>query len=148
MQFKTLALASLVLATSLPNAAMAHQSRASRHRQETKNDWRNIATASGVVAALGLLKNDGTLTFVGTAGALYGAWRYEQDRKSQNKLDRARAAYFSRDYFVRDGVRYDRRTVNKNGQRYFQFVRHDNGLHKGWTKGKGNKHGGHDRDDD
>ncbi len=92
-------------------------------RQTTKNEWRNIAIASGAVGILGLLRNDRTLTFAGAAGALYSTYRYEQDRKSQNDLDRGRAAYFSRPEFTRDGVRYERRTVERDGERYYQFVR-------------------------
>ena len=64
-----------------------------------------------------------TLTVAGLGGALYSLNRYEQDRKSQNSLKKARANYFSRDYFIRDGKRYQRRLVTKNGQRYYQFVR-------------------------
>jgi hypothetical protein len=95
----------------------------SRRRQQTKNEWRNIAYVGGAVALLGLLKHDNRLVFAGAAGGLYALWRYEQDRKSQSKIDRLRASYFSRPYFVRDGKRYDRRIVTKNGTRYYQFVR-------------------------
>ena len=97
--------------------------RLSDHRQKTKNEWRNIAYLSGGVALLGLLQKDNRLVFAGAAGALYSLYRYEQDRKSQSKIDRLRASYFSQPYFVRDGRRYDRRLVTKNGQRYYQFVR-------------------------
>jgi len=76
------------------------------------------------VALLGLLKHDKTLIFAGSAGALYSLYRYEQDRKSQSRIDRLRADYFSRPYFVRDGHRYDRRIMIHNGQRYYQFHRH------------------------
>lgn len=93
------------------------------HRQSTKNEWRNLAIAGGLVSVLGLLKKDSTLTFAGAAGALYAAYRYEQDRKSQSSLARARAYYFGQPYFYRDGTRYDRRTVYQGGQRYYQFVR-------------------------
>lgn len=92
-------------------------------RQDKKNEWRNIAIASGAVGILGLLKKDSTLTFAGGAGALYSLWRYEQDRKSQSKLAQTRAAYFSKPYFVRDGVRYNRRVTTKNGKKYYQFVK-------------------------
>lgn len=92
-------------------------------RQQSKNEWRNIAYLSGAAAILGLLKHDKTLTFAGTAGALYSLYRYEQDRKSQNRLDRLRASYFSQPYFYRDGVRYDRRLVSRDGERYYQFSR-------------------------
>jgi hypothetical protein len=95
----------------------------SNRRQDTKNEWRNIAYGAGAVALLGVLQKDNRLVFGGAAGALYSLWRYEQDRKSQNSLDRARANYFSNDYFTRDGVRYDRRLVTQNGERYYQFVR-------------------------
>lgn len=123
-------------------STMATSSFAQGDRQDTKNEWRNIAIASGILTTVGLLKKDKTLTFVGAAGALYSLYRYEEDRKSQNRERYMRAAYFSRPYFVRDGVRYDRRLVTRDGQKYYQFVRHDNGLHKGWTKGRGNPHGG------
>jgi hypothetical protein len=97
--------------------------RESDRRQETKNEWRNIAYVSGAAALLGYINKDETLMFTGIAGALYSLHRYEQDRKSQNSVDRLRASYFGRSYFVRDGRRYDRRTVTKNGQKYYQFVR-------------------------
>lgn len=92
-------------------------------RQQTKNEWRNLAIGSGALSVLGLLQKDKTLFFGGAAGALYSAYRYEQDRKSQSKLERGRASFFDRDHFYRDGVRYERRTVTKGGQRYFQFQR-------------------------
>jgi hypothetical protein len=92
-------------------------------RQSKKNEWRNIAIASGALSILGLLKKDNTLFFLGAAGALYSANRYEQDRKSQSKLQRTRAAYFAKPYFYRDGVRYNRKTVYKNGHKYYQFVK-------------------------
>lgn len=92
-------------------------------RQSKKNEWRNIAIGSGALGVLGLLKKDNTLFFAGTAGALYSLHRYEQDRKSQSKLNRARASYFGKSYFYRDGKRYERRLVTKNGQKYYRFVR-------------------------
>jgi hypothetical protein len=92
-------------------------------RQSKKNEWRNIAIGAGALGVLGLLKKDNTLFFAGTAGALYSLHRYEQDRKSQSKLNRARASYFSKSYFYRDGKRYERRTVTKNGKKHYRFVR-------------------------
>lgn len=95
----------------------------SRHRQQTKNNWRNLSIGAGAVGLYGLLKHDNTLTFAGAAGALYSLDRYERDRKSQSKTDHARAAYFSKPYFYRNGKRYTRHVVNKNGHRYYQFRR-------------------------
>ena len=92
-------------------------------KAQTQNGGRNITTASGVLALLGLLKKDNTLTFAGTAGALYSLYRYDEDSKSKDRLARARAQYFSRDQFYRDGVRYNRKTVTKSGKRYYQFVK-------------------------
>lgn len=97
--------------------------RLSNRRQQTKNEWRNLAILSGAVSVLGLVQKDNRLVFAGAAGALYSLHRYEQDRKSQSKVDRLRASYFSQPYFVREGRRYDRRMVTKSGQRYYQFVR-------------------------
>lgn len=94
-----------------------------KRRQDKKNEWRNIAIGAGALGIIGLLKKDQTLFFAGTAGALYSAYRYEQDRKSQSKLQRTRAAYFSRSSFTRDGHRYVRRTTWKNGKKYYYFAR-------------------------
>src|SRR5512143_1620193 len=99
------------------------QSRAAKHRQKTKNEWRNLAIGSGALALLGLIKHDGTLTFLGAAGALYSADRYEKDRKSQRRAERARYSMFRRGSFTRNGHRYVRRTVYKHGHKYYQFVR-------------------------
>ncbi|RYG42302.1 hypothetical protein EON79_19180 [bacterium] len=92
-------------------------------RQSKKNEWRNIAIGAGALGVLGLLKKDNTLTFAGFGGALYSLTRYEADRKSQSKLQRARASYFQRGSFTRNGQRYTRRTVRKNGKTYYQFVK-------------------------
>src|SRR5688572_8474063 len=119
-----LVMAFTVLAPAVASAQSARDlERLIDKRQDKKNEWRNIAIAAGAVGVLGLLKKDSTLTFAGAAGALYAAWRYEQDRKSQSRLARARAAYFSRTSFTRDGQRYVRKTVWKNGKKYYQFVR-------------------------
>jgi hypothetical protein len=112
------ALAALTVTTVLPGAAYAQG-----NRQKTKNDWRNLAIAAGGIGVLGLLKHDPTITILGAAGSLYSANRYEQDRKSQSDAARARAELFSHPYFYRDGRRYERRTVVRNGRRYYQFVR-------------------------
>lgn len=94
-----------------------------KNRQSKKNEWRNIGIGAGAVGLYGLLKGDKTLMFAGAGGALYSTWRYEQDRKSHSKLKQSRAAYFSKPYFYRDGKKYTRRTVTKNGHKYYQFVR-------------------------
>ncbi len=120
-------IATIVLAGSLiaPVASNAKQSseEQSHRRQKTKNDWRNIAIGSGATTLFGILKHDNTVTFAGAAGTLYSLDRYEKDRRSQSKLDHARARTFGRTSFYRDGHRYVRRTVKRDGKRYYQFVR-------------------------
>ena len=112
----TFAASVLAVSTLLPVAATAAP------MQKTK-EWENLAIAGGLVTLLGLLKHDGTVTFIGAAGGLYSLYRYEQDRKSTDRRARARAAVFSKGSFTRNGVRYTRRTVRKNGRTYYQFVR-------------------------
>ena len=93
------------------------------HRRETSNEWRNIAEGAGAIGVLGLLNHDDTLAFLGGAGALYSLSRYNMDRRSSDREDKLRAEYFSHNHFYRDGVRYDRHIVKRDGQRYYQFVR-------------------------
>src|SRR5882724_2677604 len=104
-------------------ATASAQTSASRHRQKTKNAWRNAAYAGAGLGVLGLLRHDSTLTFVGAAGALYSADRYEHDRKSQSKMDRARAQMFARRSFVRNGHTYRRYSKTKSGKKYYYFKR-------------------------
>jgi hypothetical protein len=116
-------LAAIVSVGVLPGAAFAQSREEMERRQKTKNDWRNLAAVGGLATLFGLLKNDKTIMFAGAAGGLYSLNRYEQDRKSQSQMSRARAAMFSRPYFDRNGKRYERRLITKNGQKYYQFFR-------------------------
>src|ERR1041385_1812263 len=104
--FAASVLGSGVIMPVAANAQEYHRSHQYRHRQKTKNEWRNIAIGAGALGVLGILNRDPALAFAGTAGALYSANRYEHDRRSQHKIDRARASYFSHDSFYRDGHRY------------------------------------------
>lgn len=110
---------SAVCATTL----MPMHADAQSNRQKQKNQWRNIGIGAGAVGLYGLLKGDNTLALVGAAGALYSADRYEKDRKSQSKHDRARAQMFQRGSYTSHGHRYVKKTVIKNGHKYYQFVR-------------------------
>ncbi|CAN5663148.1 hypothetical protein BH11ARM2_BH11ARM2_00010 [soil metagenome] len=91
--------------------------------RSSSNDWRNIAIASGFLGVIGLLEKDNYLAFTGLTGALYSLDRYDNDRRSGNRLDRARAAYFARPYFYRNNVRYERVIIVRGGHRYYQFCR-------------------------
>ena len=114
-----LAMGGLTMAPVTANAQSWRQ-----HRHDQQNEWRNIAIGAGALGVLGLLSHDNTLTFAGAAGSLYAVSRYNDDRASTDRGRRLRAEYFSRPYFYRDGVRYDRTTVNRHGQSYYRFVRH------------------------
>lgn len=118
-----LAVCVVATGTMAPTQAMAQNSHAYKHRQKTKNEWRNLAIGAGALGILGLLRHDSALAFLGVAGALYSADRYEKDRKSQSKMRRARASVFSRGSFTRNGHRYVRRTVYRKGHKYYRFVR-------------------------
>ena len=109
----------------LPGQANAQSSRkkALHHRQQTKNNWRNAAIGSGAVGIYGLVKHDTALTALGAAGTAYSLSRYEHDRRSQSKIDRARAAQYSRAHIYRNGHRYTRRTVVRHGRKYYTYVR-------------------------
>lgn len=121
-------LVKLVAATSVasvgfaPMAAQAQSSKA-KHRQQTKNEWRNLGIAGGALGILGLLSGNKTLAVAGIAGGAYSAWRYEQDRKSQNKMEHSRYQLFSKSTVNYKGKKYVRKTFWKNGQKYYKFVR-------------------------
>lgn len=131
-----LALMMLGAFVAMPASAVAQTS----HRQKTKNDWRNAAYLGGAAAVWGLLKHDSTLTFVGAAGALYSLDRYEHDRKSQSKADRARASMFAKRSFVRDGHTYTRHYTTKNGKKYYYFKKETG---RAWAATRGKKKGWH-----
>jgi|GEM_PF-1911657 len=111
MKHNVLKLATLgLVVTTLAVPAMSEaQSRDQlRRRQQQKNQWRNIGYGSAAVGLYGLLKGDRNLAILGGAGAAYSAHRYEQDRKSQRRLqDQARYG------------RYQRYSNNSRDYRYY-----------------------------
>ena len=80
----------------VPANAQSHLDRASHHRQKKKNEWRNIGIGSAALGVAGFATHNNALGFAGLAGAGYSAHRYEQDRKSQSRIDRARRARYYR----------------------------------------------------
>jgi hypothetical protein len=56
---------------------------AAQASQDTKNDWRNLGIGSAIIAGIGLINHNSTLTAIGAAGAVYSGTRYEQDRSNQ-----------------------------------------------------------------
>jgi hypothetical protein len=93
------------------------------HRQNQKNDWRNLGYVGAGAAVLGVLTHDPLLAGIGVTGGLYSAWRYEQDRKSQNAADRRRYAFFSKPTRTMHGHKYRRVTVTDHGHKYYAYKR-------------------------
>ena len=109
----------LAIAVAVPTLTPTTADAQTAHRQKSKNQWRNLGIAGGVLGAAGLITHNKTLAIGGLAGGAYSAYRYEQDRKGQRRQqdrhDRSRRA---QRFYGRTPVRY----------------RHDSGLHKGWSK--------------
>ncbi len=93
------------------------------NRQSQKNQWRNLGIAGGAAGLYGLLSGNRTIAALGLGGGLYSTYRYEQDRKSQNRDARGRYELFNRNSFDHQGHHYERRTKNQGGQRYYYFQR-------------------------
>src|SRR5207237_98346 len=77
--------------------------------QDSKNEWRNLGVLGGAVGVIGLLSGDRNLAALGLGGGLYSAYRYEQDRRSENRFERNRYDLFNRSHFDYEGARYNRR---------------------------------------
>ena len=94
---KIAVLSVMVLGIALPSVAEAQSRSQLQRRQQQKNQWRNVAYGSAALGALGLINKNSTLTLLGAAGTAYSAHRYEQDRRSQRRLQdsRNRALRFS-----------------------------------------------------
>lgn len=94
-----------------------------RNRQNQKNTWRNLGYAGGAVGIYGLLTGNKTVAALGLGGGLYSAYRYEQDRKSQNRDSRGRYELFRRSSFDHNGHHYVRQTKRQGNQNYYYFKR-------------------------
>lgn len=93
------------------------------HRQNTKNTWSNLGLLGGAAGVYGLITGNKTVAALGLGGGLYSLYRYDQDRKSQDRDSRGRYELFRHSSFDHNGHHYERRTVNRGGQRYYTFAR-------------------------
>jgi hypothetical protein len=76
-------------------------------QQQNKNTWRNLGIGSAAIGVNGLIHHNTTETVLGAAGAAYSANRYEQERRSQARSQRARGnRYRSGGSYVRNGKKY------------------------------------------
>lgn len=101
---------SLALLTTFASSVISPMALADGSTQKTKNDWRNLATGAGAIAAYGLLKGDSAATLLGAAGAGYSAYRYEQERKAQDAQKRAAQRHS-----------YYHRSTTQNGRKYYRY---------------------------
>ncbi|MBL8064787.1 MAG: hypothetical protein JNM34_02895 [Chthonomonadaceae bacterium] len=130
MKLTTMFIGTLVLSTAMlamPSTSYSQGTSRDRssqaHRKSKQEEWKKIGIGSAAAAVLGLISKNGTLTTLGTVGALYSAYRYEEDRKSSVRSRREKAQLYSRKSVVIDGHRYKRQTVRKGKKVYYQFVR-------------------------
>jgi len=98
-----------------PMTASAQNTPAYKHRQQTKNTWRNIGYGSAALGVYGLITHNSTLTAAGAAGAGYSAYRYEQDRKSQRAM---KDAYYARRYYRYGQSRYSYKRHHRKHRRH------------------------------
>lgn len=124
LKFVTLGLITGAMVMPMTINAQSKSQKEIDRRQKTKKDWQTTANISGGAALLGLLTHNKNLTYLGAGTALYSAYRMQEDTKSQNKTRRERAAFYSQQHYTHKGVRYDRKTVKKNGKTYYSFVKH------------------------
>ena len=94
-----------------------------RYFRSDHDDWRDIFFGGGIDIDLNLMFNDDYVYFDGSYGDLYPVYEYDEDCDSSNLELRARAELFSHPFFYRDGHRFERRTISRNGERYYQFFR-------------------------
>ena len=128
-----LAVSLIGAATLAPTISQAQSKAQLDRRQQQKNQWRNLTIAAGAVGLYGLIKGDTKLAVIGAAGAAYSANRYEQDRKSQRRLEDRRYGY---GYDSRDRYSYG----NRSDYGYaYSSSRSDYGYTKAKTK-KAKKH--------
>ncbi len=156
MKFNTKSTAAFGLLATFALTSIAPAFAGPDNRQNTKNQWRNLAAVGAAVAGYGLLKHNQTATILGAAGAAYSANRYEKDRRSQSQNSDNRGRYHRTygwnnnnynnnnngyDYNNNSGYGYNNNNGYNNGN-------YDNSSNQNCDNNKhhGNKH--HDRDDD
>ncbi len=101
----SLALLSTLAVSALSPIALADPGKT----QKDKNNMRNLGIAGAAIAGYGLLNHNSTATLLGAAAGGYGAYKYEQDRKSQSEQQRARQhTYYHRNY-------------TENGRKYYRY---------------------------
>ena len=162
MKFNTKSTAAFGLLATFALSSIAPAFAGPDNRQNTKNQWRNLATVGAAIAGYGLLKHNQTATILGAAGAAYSANRYEKDRRSQSQNNDYRGRYH-RTYGYdnnnnnndnNNGYDYSNNGYNNNNgydnngnydnNNYNQNYSHSKHHGKGWYKNHGNENHGNE----
>ncbi|HEY3330492.1 MAG TPA: hypothetical protein VGK19_10755 [Capsulimonadaceae bacterium] len=143
--------AAAIMGTAILTPVSAHAS------NDSKNQWRNLGVAAAVIAGIGLLNHDKTLTAIGAAGAIYGASRYEQDRSNQSDWNHDRRGWDRNDRrsdndrdhrsdWNRDSSSSWNRDNDRRADNSSDWNR-DNRSNNGYKYGEGNRDSGDRRAD-
>ena len=163
MKFNTKSTAAFGLLATFALSSIAPAFAGPDTRQNTKNQWRNLATVGAAIAGYGLLQHNQAATILGAAGAAYSANRYEKDRRSQSQNNDYRGRYH-RTYGYNDnnnnnndnnnGYDYSNNGYNNNNgydnngnydnNNYNQNYSHSKHHGKGWYKNHGNENHGNE----
>jgi hypothetical protein len=126
---KWVTLGVIAATVALPSISEAQTRSQLQRRQQQKNQWRNIGYGAAAVGIYGAIKKDRNLTLLGAAGALYSAHRYEQDRKSQRRLQ--------------DSANWRNYRLGSNNNYRYQRIRSSNDRRNRWDSGPGRRGIGH-----
>ncbi len=117
--------------------SIAHADR-SGHRQNQKDQWRDLTIGSGILGAIGIVSHNDALATFGAAGAIYSAYRYEEEQDGHGwyHVERGRRIY-DRDYRPERNRDWDR---DRDRDRDW-----DQEQNRGWNNGR-NGNRGRDQD--
>ena len=132
MKFNTKSTAAFGLLATFALTSIAPAFAGPDNRQNTKNQWRNLATVGAAIAGYGLLKHNQTATILGAAGAAYSANRYEKDRRSQSQNNDYRSRYH-RTY----GWNNNNSNNNNNGYDYNNSSNNNGYSNDGYSNNNG-----------
>jgi len=163
MKFNTKSTAAFGLLATFALTSIAPAFAGPDNRQNTKNQWRNLATVGAAIAGYGLLKHNQAATILGAAGAAYSANRYEKDRRSQSQNNDYRSRYHrtygwnnnnNNNDNNNNGYNYNNNGYNNNNgydnngnydnNNYDQNYSHNKHHGKGWYKNHGNDNHGNE----
>ncbi len=121
--------------------------------QASKNDMRNLSIGSAILAGIGLINHNSTLTTIGIAGTVIGAASYEQQRKNQATSRYDNRGWNRNDnhdrWYDRNDGSYRRDGDDRDNRDYQGWDQRDNRDNGGWNRQRDNRdNGGFNRQGD